>query len=209
MPRLHQVSRAEVTDPSVLATYNAWFGDRCPVAEPGTAAGNPGDSVTVCALVPEVLAHLGALFQFYRSPKRVLEPKLREMGQVRAAWLRGSQFVYSQHCKSLRHHGATEAQVAAIPHWAATDLFSEKERTALAYTDALVLQDGRVSDAFFAHMKTLWTDVEILEFTYTVCCYSVFAVMSRALRLEFDDRDDPVVEVSAPPEFSLRDIHPD
>src|SRR3546814_7137204 len=43
MPVLRQVPRAEVTDETVVAYYNRLFGDRDPVAEPGTATGTPGD----------------------------------------------------------------------------------------------------------------------------------------------------------------------
>ena len=43
MPVLRQVPRSEVTDETVTAYYNRLFGDRDPVAEPGTATGTPGD----------------------------------------------------------------------------------------------------------------------------------------------------------------------
>jgi hypothetical protein len=36
--------------------------------------------------------------------------------------------------------------------------------------------------------------------------YDMHAVMSRALRLEYDDRDDPVVEIAAPKDFAARDF---
>ncbi|MDA2946117.1 MAG: carboxymuconolactone decarboxylase family protein, partial [Actinomycetota bacterium] len=41
----------------------------------------------------------------------------------------------------------------------------------------------------------------ILEFTYITSLYFMHAVMTRALRLEFDDRDDPITEVDAPVGF--------
>ena len=43
MPVLRQVPRSEVTDEIVLAYYKRLFGDRDPVAEPGTATGTPGE----------------------------------------------------------------------------------------------------------------------------------------------------------------------
>ena len=43
-----------------------------------------------------------------------------------------------------------------------------------------------------------FSDEEILELTYITCMYDMQAVMSKALRTEFDDRDDPIVEVAAP-----------
>ena len=83
----------------------------------------------------------------------------------------------------------------AIPSWPTADCFSPVERAVLAYTDALVLSDGRVSDATFAALQVELSDEEILELTYTVSLYQMQAVMSRALRLESDDRDDPIIEL--------------
>ena len=52
------------------------------------------------ALVPDVFNHAVAGFGLYRSSRRKLDPKLRELGQTRAGYARGSQFVFSQHCKA-------------------------------------------------------------------------------------------------------------
>jgi alkylhydroperoxidase family enzyme len=69
------------------------------------------------------------------------------------------------------------------------------EAAVLAFTDALVLGGGRVSEAAFAALQAELSDEEILELTYTVSLYKMQAIMSRALRLESDDRDDPIVEL--------------
>ena len=120
---------------------------------------------------------------------------LRELGQTRAGWLRGSQFVFSQHCKSCRTLGMSDEKIAAIPSWSTSDQFDDVERVVLAYTDALVAGDGRVPDELFAQLRTHLTDEQILELTYVTAMYEMHAIISRALRLEYDDRDDPIVEV--------------
>ena len=209
MTRLRQVARAEATDELVLRMYQFLFGDRDPVAEPGTATGTPGDWWTVFALVPDVLRHAVDGFALYRSPARLLDPVLRELGQTRAGWTRGSQFVFSQHCKSCRSLGVSEERIAAIPAWATASCFSAVERAVLAYTDALVLQGGRVADADFAALRQHLSDEEILELTYITVMYEMHATISRALRLEFDDRDEPIVEVAAPEGAAARDIGAD
>ena len=170
------------------------FGDRDPVDEPGTATGTPGNWWTVFALVPDAFDHTTAGFQFYRSPNRKLTPRLRELGQTRAGWNIGSQFVFSQHCKACRDVGLTEEQVQALPSWPVHDCWTPVDRALLAYTDCLTLQNGRVPEALFAELKKHLSDEEILEFTYVTCTYAMHATMSRALRLEFDDVDDPVRE---------------
>ena len=101
MPRLREVPRHEAPA-DVQTVYDMLFGGRDPVAEPGTATGTPGNWWTVFALVPDCFRHAMAGFGFYRSKKRKLDPKLRELGQLRAGWLRESHFVFSQHCKAAR-----------------------------------------------------------------------------------------------------------
>lgn len=201
MPRLRQVSRDEAEAPIVTVMYDFMFGDRDPVAEPGTSTGSPGDWWTVFALVPDVLEHAVAGFGLYRSPKRILDPVLRELGQTRAGWATGSQFVFSQHCKSLRGLGVSEEKIAAVPAWAAATCFDRLEQLVLAYTDCLVLDRGRVPDALFEALQEHLSDEEILELTYITTLYLHHAVMSRALRVEFDDRDEPIVELEAPEGF--------
>ena len=193
MPRLGQVGR-DKAHPYAAAVYSLLFGDRDPVEQPGTDAGTPGNWWTVFALVPDAFDHTSAGFQFYRSPERKLGPRLRELGQTRAGWTVGSQFVFSQHCKAMRDAGFTDEQVTAIPSWSVADCWTAAERAVLAYTDALVLQHGRVADGVFEALREHLSDEEILEFTYVTATYAMHATMSRALRLEFDDVDDPVQE---------------
>ncbi|WOR14282.1 carboxymuconolactone decarboxylase family protein [Hyphomonas sp. FCG-A18] len=197
MPRLKQAG-PEAGNAYANAIFKLLFGDRDPIAEPGTATGTPGNWWTVFNIVPDAFRHTTEGFQFYRSPERKIDPKLRELGQTRAGYTVGSQFVFSQHCKASRDVGLSEDQIQAIPNWAVADCFSPVERAVLAYTDALVLERGRVPDGVFAALKTHLSDEEILELTYITCTYMMHAVMSRALRLEYDDVDERVVEVPAP-----------
>ena len=181
--------------------YDFLFGDRDPVVDRGTATGTPGDWWTVFALVPDIFAHCVGGFRVYRNPERRLDPLLRELGQTRAGWLTGSQFVYSQHCKSCRGLGMPEEKISAIHAWQVADCFDARERALLAYTDYLVDQHGRVPDRVFDALKEHFSDEEILEFTYITGLYFMHAVMTKALRLEYDDRDDPIVEREAPEGF--------
>ena len=207
MPRLRQVPRDPSNPPIVTMMYDLLFGpDRDPVSDPGTATGTPGDWWPVFALVPDILEHCVQGFGLYQNPKRFLKPQLRELGQTRAGWARGSQFVFSQHCKSCRAIGISEEKIAAIPAWQVADCFDATERALLAYTDALVYDGGRVADDVFAALQSHLSDEEILEFTYVTSLYEMHATMSRALRTEFDDRAEPIVEVIGPDGVSALDV---
>lgn len=197
MPRLKQAGPGQGSE-MADAIFKMLFEDRDPIKEPGTATGTPGNWWTVFNIVPDAFDHTTTGFQFYRSPNRKIDPKLRELGQTRAGYTVGSQFVFSQHCKASRDVGLSEAQIEAIPHWQTADCYSAVERAVLAYTDALVLDRGRVPDGVFTALKAALSDEEILELTYVTCTYMMHAVMSRALRLEYDDVDERVVEIAAP-----------
>jgi alkylhydroperoxidase family enzyme len=197
MPRTRQIDRSEAA-PSVLPVYDRLFGDRDPVAEPGTATGTPGNWWTVFAQAPPLLDHMVAGFALFSSPDRTLPENLRELALTRTGFAGGSQFVFSQHCKAARRAGVTEEQVEAIPAWAVADVFSPLERAVLAYTDEMVLAGGRVQDATFDALRAGLDEVAIIELTYAVASYQLHATMCRALRLEYDDLDERVVEIAAP-----------
>ena len=202
MPRLREVPKNEAHE-NARTLYRMLFGDRDPVSSPGTATGTPGNWWTVFAGVPECFDHTVQGFAFYRSTNRELSPQLRELAQTRAGYARGSQFVYSQHCKASRDVGLSEEKIQAIRSWSVATCYSPIERAVLAYADCLVLEGGRVPDAVFDALRQGLSDHEILELTYITCTYDMHATMCRALRLEFDDVGDPITEVPGPESGSM------
>lgn len=208
MPRLREVPRAEVSDEKILFFYDRLFApDRDPAVDHGTIHATPGDWWTVFAQSPQVFRHAVKGFRVYRDS--CVAPELRELGQVRAGYARGSQFVFSQHCKAMRSYGIPEDKIAAIPHWQVSDAFSDIERAVLAYADCLVLDGGRVPDGVFAVLHEHLSDKEIMELTYIICMYEMHATISKALRLEYDDRPEPIQEVELPEGIEVADLTAD
>jgi alkylhydroperoxidase family enzyme len=205
MPRLEQIPSGALTDDTTRRIYRNIFGDRDPVAQPGTATGTSGDWWTVFANAPDVLRHAVRGFGLYAEGLE-LRTDLRELAQTRAGWATGSQFVFSQHCKACRAAGVGEEKIEAIPSWSTASCFDDTERLVLAYTDGLVMQHGRIPDGLFAQLRDRFSDRELMELTYITAMYMMHAVISRALRLEFDDRDEPIVEVPAPEGGAAVDI---
>lgn len=195
MPRLTPVPPSDDNAPIVKAIYQFMFGDRNPITDPGTATGTPGDWWTAFAISPDILEHAVAGFGIYQSPNRQLDPVLRELGQTRVGYAAQSQFVYSQHCKSLRGLGVPDDKIADIPSWSTSDKFTDVERLVLAYTDCLAFDLGRVPDAVFEGLREHLSELEILELTYITTLYLKHAVMSRALRTEYDDVDERITEI--------------
>ncbi|MFT6653292.1 MAG: alkylhydroperoxidase family enzyme [Marinomonas primoryensis] len=203
MPRIKQVPLADAHK-NAKRHYGALFNGQDPVAHPGTATGTPGHWWTTIALRPYVFDHAAAGLAMYsgmfceNGPDSLLCPKARELAITRTGYAVGSQFVFSQHCKVSLMAGLEEDKIKAIPHWTVFEGWDTKERAILAYTDAVVLQYGRVPDALFDALKSEMSDEDIMELTYHITEYVQHAILCKALRLEYDDVDDRIVEVPMP-----------
>ena len=208
MPRLRQVPRSEAPE-NVVKFYERLFGDRDPVEQPGTATGTPGNWWTVFALVPYIFdhatSHFGMFGMFADKSVSQLDGAIRELAIMRTGFTRGSRFVFSQHCKAARRFGIPEEKIDAIRYWQVSDVFDARERSVLAWTDALILEAGRASDELFEAIHAHFSDEDILEITYHVLGYNLHAVTCKALRLEFDDVDERVKEVPVPEEGAPAD----
>jgi alkylhydroperoxidase family enzyme len=198
MSRLGLPRRSDIASEEIQATFQRVFGDRDPAVDTGTETGSRGDWWPTMAIEPGIFHLIEERHAWQSSDERTYDPIMRELAIVRAGWARGSQFVFSQHCKILRRLKLPEEKIAAIPDWSTSGVFSVAEMTLLAYVDDLVLASGRVPESRFAALRTHFTDVQILELTYIACSYDMSATMARALRLEYDDHADPVVEVPPP-----------
>ena len=197
MGRLRQVSKAEAP-PEVLAIYREFFGERDPVAEPGTATGTPGDYWTTFALVPDLLVMARNSLMTLLQPGRRLDPKLRELVILRTGIVGDSKFEYSQHMKVARIVGVPEEKLTAIKGWATSELFTPVERVVMAATDE-ILSRNRVEDETFAALQAHLSDPEILELFVVIGLWRMHGLIVRALHLEYDnDTTSRMQEVPAP-----------
>jgi alkylhydroperoxidase family enzyme len=177
-----------------MDTYSQRFGDRDPVELQESSGGAAGSWWTVFALDEALFEHMLDRHAWQFSSERKLPAELRELALARTGWVAESSFVFAQHCKLLLRLGTHEEKIAAIPSWASQSCWTDAERAVLSYTDGLVGGRGRVDDSTFDALRAHFTDVEILELTFMVCTYVSSATLCRALRLELDDRGDPVTD---------------
>ena len=206
MSRLRQVPKAEASA-EVRAIYQEFFGERDPVAEPGTATGTPGDYWTTFALVPDLMVQARDCLLGMLGPGRQLDPQLRELAILRTGIVGDSRFEYSQHMKVARTVNIPEAKLAAIKGWTTSELFSPVERAVMAATDEL-LSRNLVEDATFAELKRYLSDPQILELFYAIGLWRMHGLITRALHLEYDtDTTERMQEVPAPPAKARRRTH--
>jgi alkylhydroperoxidase family enzyme len=209
MPRLRLVSRAETTDPLVLFMYDRKFPGRDPATDPGvTASGAPGNYEAVLAHSPDILEHAVQGFYLKQTKKRKLPLALMELAITRIGWACGCRWMYSEHSKILRGLGFADATIMAVQSWQTWPDFTDEQRAVLAYADCMSLDHGRTPDGTFAELTRRFTEEQIIELTYIVGMFMMNAHMIRALRLEWDDHDDPVREMASPPDYRFVDREP-
>jgi len=71
-----------------------------------------------------------------------IDPLLRELIRVRAAQINGCAYCVDMHTKDARAAGEAEHRLYALPVWRETPFFTERERAALAFTEAVTLLAG-------------------------------------------------------------------
>lgn len=209
MPRLRLVSRSETSDPLVQFMYARKFGTRDPAKDPGvTASGAPGNYEAVFAHSPDILEHAVQGFYIKQTKKRKLPLIHMELAITRVGWATSCRWMYSEHRKILRGLGLTEADLDAIPAWQLHDGFTPEQRAVLTYVDCLVQDHGRTPDVAFEALQTFFNEEQIIELTYITSMFMMNAHMIRALKLEWDDREEPVAEMPSPPEYKFVDREP-
>lgn len=98
-----------------------------------------------------------------------VDPKLLELIKIRASQMNGCAFCLDMHTKDARHHGETEQRIYTLDAWRETPFFSDKERAALAWTEALTnIQQGHAPDAVFHELSRQFTEAEIVNLTLAI-----------------------------------------
>ena len=79
--------------------------------------------------------------------------------------------------------GVPDEKIDALADYEASPLYSEEERAALRYADAMTVTGQDVSDELFARLREFYTDDQIVELTETVAWENASSKFNRALRI--------------------------
>lgn len=111
-----------------------------------------------------------AMAQFERYVHECgLEPKLIELIKVRASQINGCAYCLDMHTKDARAIGESEQRLYALNAWRETPFFSEQERAALAWTEAVTLvADGQVPDEVYEQVCQHFTEQEVVDLTVAI-----------------------------------------
>src|SRR5687768_18553180 len=99
----------------------------------------------------------------------VLEPRLLDLIKLRASQINGCAYCIDMHCKDLRAGGETEQRLYGLDAWEESPYYSDRERAALAWTEAVTnVQEGHVPDSVFEQVRESFTDEELSDLTLAI-----------------------------------------
>src|SRR5207249_5729643 len=95
-----------------------------------------------------------------------LEPKLLELVKMRASQINSCAYCIDMHTKDARALGESEQRLYALNAWRETPFYTERERAALAWTEAITLiSQGQASDEVFKQARVQFTEAELVNLT--------------------------------------------
>ncbi|TAN05233.1 MAG: carboxymuconolactone decarboxylase family protein [Rhodanobacteraceae bacterium] len=98
-----------------------------------------------------------------------LEHPLLELVKMRASQINGCAYCLDMHSKDARAAGETEQRLYLLNAWRESPFYSERERAALAWTEALTrIADGPVSDELYAEARTQFSEKELADLSFAV-----------------------------------------
>ncbi len=98
-----------------------------------------------------------------------LEPALLELVKLRASQINGCAYCVDMHTKDARARGESEQRLYAIVVWRETPFFTERERSALAWTEAVTqVSYEHVSDEVYESVHRHFNDKELVDLTLAI-----------------------------------------
>jgi AhpD family alkylhydroperoxidase len=132
-------------------------------------------------LAPEGLAKMTAL-EHYLNNGTGLETSLRELVRLRCSLMNGCEYCIHLHTAELKKADETPERIAGVADWRGTSLYTERERAALAWAEALTnIQEGHAPDAVYEGVRAHFSDVETVNLTLVISTINAWNRISISL----------------------------
>ena len=114
-----------------------------------------------------------------------LDPTLRELVNLRTSIVNGCAYCIATHTKDARQAGESEQRLYALAAWRVSPLFSDRERAALALTDAITLiSDEHVPRAVWDEAAALFSEDELAQLLLAITTMNAWNRIAIATRME-------------------------
>ncbi|MGR4854260.1 carboxymuconolactone decarboxylase family protein [Streptomyces sp. LARHCF252] len=142
--------------------------------------------VALKKITPDVSAAMGSLHSAAVSAARdaKVEPELLELVRIRASQINGCAFCLDMHTRDARAQGETEQRLYTLNAWRETPFFTERERAALALTEAVTLvHDCRVPDEVYAEAAEVFDENQIAALIWAATVINAYNRIAIATRM--------------------------
>jgi AhpD family alkylhydroperoxidase len=141
------------------------------------------DRIQIYKVSPELYEAMMALSN---AAAKDIDPELAELIKIRASQINHCAFCLDMHTRDARKHGVGEQKLDVLAAWEeAGDLFTERERAALALTEAITdLGDGHVSDDVYASAAAVFTERELSQVIAMAVTINAWNRINVTIRLE-------------------------
>ena len=112
-----------------------------------------------------------------------LDPTILNLLKIRASQINGCAYCIDMHWKDARVAGETEQRLYGLDAWEESPYYSDRERAALAWTEAVTnLQEGHVPDSVFEEVRKSFTDKELADLTLAITAINSWNRLNIAAR---------------------------
>src|ERR1700683_639709 len=131
---------------------------------------------------PEGMNAMRAL-EHYLNQSSGLEASLRELIKIRASQINGCAYCVDMHTRDARAAGETEQRLYALNAWRETPFYSERERAALGWAEALTLvTQGHVPDEVFEEARKHFSEEELMNLSVAIVAINGWNRLAIAFR---------------------------
>jgi AhpD family alkylhydroperoxidase len=139
------------------------------------------ERVAYAKVAPGTIVAMRALDQYVTQSG--LEPALVDLVKIRASQLNGCAYCVDMHTKDARARGEGEQRLYALPVWHETPFFTDRERAALTWTEAITLLPGhRVTDELYQGARQHFSEKELVDLTMAIIAINGWNRLSVAFR---------------------------
>lgn len=130
---------------------------------------------------PKLLLGLQTLYRTIDRKSSPIEPSLRSLVTVRVSQINHCSFCIDINSAILEKQGISPEKILSLPECRTSPEFSEREKIALAYAEAMTKTDEGVTDELFGQLKTQFKEQEIIELTAVIAYQNLSSKFNAAL----------------------------
>jgi AhpD family alkylhydroperoxidase len=158
------------------------------------------------ARTPKVFVAFAAMFAALERRSSPIDPLLRSLITVRISQINWCRYCVDVNASFVLERGACAAKLAELERFESSSLFSEREKAALCYAEAVTRSDGEIAPEVVARLRRHFDDDAIVELTAIAAFQNASSKFNAALAIEPQGFCALAPQPAPPPQSSRTEI---